>query len=144
MCTRHLNWVASFSGSFCLFLKIILSLPYILSRWISTKSFSYIKIFLCCWMTYFYHHLPCFFLQVTAIWCAAVCNYLDIVKLLVSFGANVNAVSDTESTPVRSACFMTNYEVRIQTAHNLLIFKPNYSQYMWCNVALFSQFPTER
>ena len=45
------------------------------------------------------------------LWCAAVANKLDIVKILISHGALVNSPSDTESTPVRSACYMTNIEV---------------------------------
>lgn len=48
---------------------------------------------------------------VTPLWCAAVANRLGVVKLLVKRGADVNALSDTQSTPVRSACFMTNIDV---------------------------------
>lgn len=48
---------------------------------------------------------------VTPLWCAAVCGKLPIVKCLVKHGANVNSMSDTGSTPVRSACFMTHYEI---------------------------------
>lgn len=47
----------------------------------------------------------------TPLWVAAVTNQLPVVKLLVRLGANINAVSDSGSTPVRSACFMTNVEV---------------------------------
>lgn len=47
----------------------------------------------------------------TPLWCAAVANRLGVVKLLVKRGADVNALSDTQSTPVRSACFMTNIDV---------------------------------
>lgn len=49
--------------------------------------------------------------QVTPLWCSAVANKLEVVKTLVKHGAEVNATSDTKSTPVRSACFMTNIEV---------------------------------
>ncbi|CAH1777485.1 unnamed protein product [Owenia fusiformis] len=49
--------------------------------------------------------------KVTPLWCAAVANHLGCVKSLICHGANVNATSDTDSTPVRSACFMTNIEV---------------------------------
>lgn len=41
----------------------------------------------------------------------AVANHLPVVKLLVRLGANMNAISDSGSTAVRSACFMTNVEV---------------------------------
>lgn len=47
----------------------------------------------------------------TPLWVAAVANHLNCVKLLVRLGANMNAVSDSGSTPVRSACFMTNFEI---------------------------------
>ena len=49
--------------------------------------------------------------QVTPLWCAAVANKLEVVKALVKHKAYVNATSDTESTPVRSACYMTNIDV---------------------------------
>lgn len=45
---------------------------------------------------------------VTPLWCAAVAGKLPVLKCLVSHGADVNAMSDTGSTPVRSACFMTH------------------------------------
>jgi len=45
---------------------------------------------------------------VTPLWCAAVSGNLDVIECLISFGADVNAVSDSGSTPVRSACFMTH------------------------------------
>jgi len=48
---------------------------------------------------------------VSPLWCAAVCGRLNIVKCLVKHGANVNSVSDTGSTPVRSACFMTHFDI---------------------------------
>lgn len=44
---------------------------------------------------------------VTPLWCAAVSGKLPVIKCLISHGAQVNAVSDSGSTPVRSACFMT-------------------------------------
>ena len=47
----------------------------------------------------------------TSLWVAAVANHLPVVKLLVRLGANMNAQSDSGSTAVRSACFMTNVEV---------------------------------
>ncbi|KAL7011527.1 hypothetical protein ACKWTF_014301 [Chironomus riparius] len=47
----------------------------------------------------------------TPLWAAAVANHLPVVKLLVRLGANINAISDSGSTAVRSACFMTNIDV---------------------------------
>ena len=49
--------------------------------------------------------------QVTPLWCAAVANKLEVVKTLIKHNGDVNATSDTESTPVRSACYMTNIDV---------------------------------
>lgn len=43
---------------------------------------------------------------VTPLWCAAVSGKLSVVKCLVRLGCNINAESDSGSTPVRSACFM--------------------------------------
>lgn len=48
---------------------------------------------------------------VTPLWCSSVAGNLPVVKCLVRLGANINANSDTGSTPVRSACFMTNIDV---------------------------------
>lgn len=45
---------------------------------------------------------------VTPLWCAAVSGKLRVIKCLITHGAEVNAVSDSGSTPVRSACFMTH------------------------------------
>lgn len=45
---------------------------------------------------------------VTPLWCAAVSGKLPVIKCLISHGAEINAVSDSGSTPVRSACFMTH------------------------------------
>jgi len=41
----------------------------------------------------------------TALWCAAGAGYFNIVKALVSHGADVNHVTKTNSTPLRAACF---------------------------------------
>lgn len=49
--------------------------------------------------------------NVTPLWCAAVSGKLPVIRCLVSHGADVNAVSDTGSTPVRSACFMTHLDI---------------------------------
>lgn len=48
---------------------------------------------------------------VTPLWCAAVSGNLTILKCLIRLGSSLNALSDTGSTPVRSACFMTHLEV---------------------------------
>lgn len=65
---------------------------------------------------------------VTPLWCAAVSGKLTVVKCLVRLGANINALSDTGSTPVRSACFMTNMEVvQYLVAHGADIKKPNFN-----------------
>lgn len=44
--------------------------------------------------------------SVTPLWCAAVSGRLAVVKVLLRHGADVNAVSDSGSTPVRSACYI--------------------------------------
>jgi len=49
--------------------------------------------------------------QVTPLWCAAVADKLEVVRTLIRHGAEVNALSDTHSTPVRSACYMTNIDI---------------------------------
>lgn len=48
---------------------------------------------------------------VTPLWCAAVSGQLDLVELLHQCGADIDAVSDSGSTPIRSACFMTHFEI---------------------------------
>ncbi len=45
---------------------------------------------------------------VTSLWAASVSGKLNVVKYLVRIGANINAISDTGSTPIRSACYMSN------------------------------------
>lgn len=65
---------------------------------------------------------------VTPLWCAAVSGHLGIVKFLIRLGADINALSDTGSTPVRSACFMTNIEVvKYLVEHGADIRKSNYN-----------------
>lgn len=41
----------------------------------------------------------------TALWCAAGSGHLNVVKLLVQHGADVNQKTRTQSTPLRAACF---------------------------------------
>ncbi|XP_014681030.1 PREDICTED: protein fem-1 homolog A-like [Priapulus caudatus] len=65
---------------------------------------------------------------VTPLWCAAVAGHFAIVRTLVLHGADINSTSDTGSTPVRSACFMTNIEiVRYLTDLGAQLWKPNYN-----------------
>jgi ankyrin repeat protein len=65
---------------------------------------------------------------VTPLWCASVAGKLSVVKCLVKHGANVNSVSDTGSTPVRSACFMTHLDIVTYLVENGAdILKPNYN-----------------
>ena len=48
--------------------------------------------------------------------------------MLVRHGADVNCVSDTGSTPVRSACFMTHLEiVRLLVQYRANIQRPNFN-----------------
>jgi len=66
--------------------------------------------------------------HVTPLWCAAVAGKLEVVKALVRRGANVNSVSDTGSTPVRSACFMTHLDiVEFLVQSDADILKANYN-----------------
>jgi Fem-1 homolog b len=41
----------------------------------------------------------------TALWCAAGSGHLNVVKLLIKNGADVNHKTRTNSTPLRAACF---------------------------------------
>ncbi|KAK3855362.1 hypothetical protein Pcinc_038232 [Petrolisthes cinctipes] len=66
--------------------------------------------------------------NVTPLWCASVAGKLPVVKCLVQHLANVNSVSDTGSTPVRSACFMTHFDIVMYLVENgANISKPNYN-----------------
>ncbi|CAF1198765.1 unnamed protein product [Didymodactylos carnosus] len=47
----------------------------------------------------------CIIRGASPLWCAAASGHLNIVKLLVSYGANVNHYTETHSTPLRAACF---------------------------------------
>ncbi|RWS26719.1 Protein fem-1-like protein [Leptotrombidium deliense] len=65
---------------------------------------------------------------VTPLWCAAVAGKLNVLKCLVKYGANVNSVSDTGSTPARSACFMTHLDIVSYLMENgANILKPNFN-----------------
>lgn len=66
--------------------------------------------------------------NVTPLWCAAVSGKAAVIRCLVHYGADVNAVSDTGSTPVRSACFMTHLDIvsyLVECGADIL--RPNYN-----------------
>jgi len=66
--------------------------------------------------------------NVTPLWCASVAGKFRVVDVLVRYGADVNSMSDTGSTPVRSACFMTHLDiVKLLVNNNADIQKPNYN-----------------
>uniref|UniRef100_A0A1B0BWH6 SOCS box domain-containing protein n=1 Tax=Glossina palpalis gambiensis TaxID=67801 RepID=A0A1B0BWH6_9MUSC len=66
------------------------------------------------------------FHRVTPFWCAVVSNKLPMVKYLLRVGCDINAISDTGSTPVRSACYMTHIEmVKFLVEHGADIKKTN-------------------
>ncbi|KAG8223155.1 hypothetical protein J437_LFUL000578 [Ladona fulva] len=53
------------------------------------------------------------------LWCAAAAGHLDVVRLLVHHGAQVNSTTRTNSTPLRAACFDGHYEiVKFLVDHN--------------------------
>lgn len=65
---------------------------------------------------------------VTPLWCAAVSGKLPVIKFLLLHGADINAVSDTGSTPVRSACFMTHLDIVTYLVQNGAdINRPNFN-----------------
>ncbi|CAG0924280.1 unnamed protein product, partial [Notodromas monacha] len=47
----------------------------------------------------------------TPLWYAAVKGHRRLVEFLLSVGADVNAVTDTGSTPIRSACFSSRIDI---------------------------------
>ncbi|XP_017143255.1 protein fem-1 homolog A [Drosophila miranda] len=51
------------------------------------------------------------FHYVSPLWAAVVSNRLSMVKYLVRIGSDINAASDSGSTPVRSACYMTHTDI---------------------------------
>jgi len=66
--------------------------------------------------------------NVTPLWCASVAGKYRVVDVLTRYGADVNSMSDTGSTPVRSACFMTHLDiVKLLVNGNADIQKPNYN-----------------
>lgn len=66
--------------------------------------------------------------NVTPLWCASVAGKFRVVDVLVKYGADVNSMSDTGSTPVRSACFMTHLDiVKLLVNSAADIQKPNFN-----------------
>lgn len=66
--------------------------------------------------------------NVTPLWCAAVAGKVKVVEVLTKYGADVNSVSDTGSTPVRSACFMTHLDiVKLLVSNRADIQRPNFN-----------------
>ncbi|EDW97709.1 protein fem-1 homolog A isoform X1 [Drosophila yakuba] len=51
------------------------------------------------------------FHYVSPLWAAVVSGKLAMVKYLVRIGCDINATSDSGSTPVRSACYMTHFDI---------------------------------
>jgi len=57
--------------------------------------------------------------SVTPLWCAAVSGRLAMVRVLLRHGADVNAVSDSGSTSVRSVCYIVR--PGLETCHLAII-----------------------
>ncbi|CAG9768764.1 unnamed protein product [Ceutorhynchus assimilis] len=65
---------------------------------------------------------------VTPLWCAAVSGDLKMMELLLKAGADVNAASDSGSTPLRSACFMSHIDVvKLLLVHGANINQTNFN-----------------
>ena len=62
---------------------------------------------------------------VTPLWCAAASDKLDVVDLLIDLGADINAASDTGSTPVLEACYMNADVVKCLVEHGADVNKPD-------------------
>lgn len=54
----------------------------------------------------------------SALWCAVFSGNLDIVKLLVQRGAQVNHVTRSKSTPLRGACFQGRLDIVKYLVHH--------------------------
>lgn len=66
------------------------------------------------------------FHYVSPLWAAVVSGKLSMVKYLVRIGCDINATSDSGSTPVRSACYMTHTDiVKFLVENGADIKKPN-------------------
>ncbi|XP_026811034.1 protein fem-1 homolog B-like [Rhopalosiphum maidis] len=47
----------------------------------------------------------------TALWCAAGTGSIEVVKILVENGANVNFLTETKSSPLRAACYLGHLNI---------------------------------
>ncbi|CAI6366920.1 unnamed protein product [Macrosiphum euphorbiae] len=47
----------------------------------------------------------------TALWCAAGTGSMEVVKILVENGANVNFLTETKSSPLRAACYLGHLNI---------------------------------
>ncbi|XP_041978092.1 protein fem-1 homolog A [Aricia agestis] len=66
--------------------------------------------------------------SVTPLWCAAVAGRLPVLRALADAGAALDAASDSGSTPVRSACFMTHLDVvRLLLERGADLHRPNHN-----------------
>ncbi|CAH2096687.1 unnamed protein product [Euphydryas editha] len=66
--------------------------------------------------------------SVTPLWCAAVAGRVPVLRALADAGADLDAGSDSGSTPVRSACFMTHLDVvEFLVERGADIHRPNYN-----------------
>ena len=54
----------------------------------------------------------------TPLWVASAAGHLDMVVKLISLGANVNATTNTNSTPLRAACYDGHVEVAKENVQN--------------------------
>ena len=77
---------------------------------------------------------------VTVLWIATSINHFMMVQLLIEHGANVNHTSQTNSTPLRSACFNGNLDmVRYLVEHGADIHIAKHNNDTNLAVAVFRQ-----
>jgi ankyrin repeat protein len=49
--------------------------------------------------------------RVPPLWAAAAAGHLEVCKLLINHGVNVNQTTNTNSTPLRGACYDGHLEI---------------------------------